>query len=262
MTSPKVWALVTGAGSGIGAALASALVAQGVGVALVGRRAAHLDAVAAPLGDAALVLPADITRPGDRERIKATLDFELAKRGGALRFVIHNAGVGDPSRDFAGTDPKTLARALDVNVVAPLALTQTLLPMLRRGAPARVLLIGAGIADRPQPGTGIYGISKAATARLMRQMATDFDHEGDANSPATALFQPGLVDTEGLRAHIDAAFVCELPHAAWLKGRLEKVDAQTADAAAAFIVAALLRLPLAEFHGAELRPDDLSRLVA
>lgn len=262
MTRPKVWALVTGAGRGIGAALAAALVAQGVGAALVGRRAAHLEAVAAPLGHAALVLPADITHPEDRERIKATLDTALTSRDAVLRFVVHNAGIGDPSRDFASTDPETLARAFDVNVIAPLALTQALLPMLRRGAPGRVLLVGAGIADRPQPGTGIYGISKAATARLMRQMATDFDHEGDARAPAVALFQPGLVDTGGLRAHIDAAQACGLPHAAWLSDRLVKGDARTATATAAFIAAALLRLPVAHFHGAQLRWDDLSGCIA
>ncbi|MCG6122873.1 MAG: SDR family NAD(P)-dependent oxidoreductase [Microvirga sp.] len=93
MTSPKVWALVTGAGSGIGAALAAALVAQGVGVVLVGRRAAHLEAVAAPLGHASLALPADITRPEDRDRIRATLDTALAKRDAVLRFVCCDPGL-------------------------------------------------------------------------------------------------------------------------------------------------------------------------
>ncbi|MCA1776952.1 MAG: SDR family oxidoreductase [Loktanella sp.] len=261
MTGPKVWALVTGAGSGIGAALAAALVTEGVGVVLVGRRAAHLETVAKPLGPAALVLPGDITRPEDRDRIKATLDTELDRRGAVLRFVVHNAGIGDPSQNFASTDPETLARAFDVNVVAPLALTQALLPMLRQAAPARVLLVGAGIADRPQPGTGIYGISKAATARLMRQMAMDFDHEGDATAPAVALFQPGLVETEGLHAHVAAASACGLPHAAWLAGRLENGDAQTPETTATLMSTAMLRLPVAEFHGRQLQHHDLSPLL-
>ena len=92
-----------------------------------------------------------------------------------------------------------------MNVTAPLALTQAFLPSLRRAAPARILLVGAGIADRAQPGTGIYGITKKALARLFEQMITDFEHEGRADLPAVALFQPGLVDTEGLRDHIAAA---------------------------------------------------------
>ncbi len=254
MTRVSDWALITGAGSGIGAALAAALAAEGLGVALVGRREKPLHAVVRRLGDAAtMVITADIVRAEDRDRIRATLETGLSGPGGVLRYLVHNAGIGDPSPDFAGTDPHTLARALDVNVIAPLALTQALLPMLREGAPGRVLLLGAGIADKPQPGTGAYGISKAATARLMRQMTTDFDHEGDPDAPSAALFQPGLVDTEGLRDHVDSASRCGLPHAAWLARRLDDGAAQTAEATAAAMAHALLRLPRDDFHGAILR---------
>lgn len=87
----------------------------------------------------------------------------------------------------------------------------------------------------------------------MRQMATAFDHEGDADASAVGLFQPGLVDTEGLRDHIAAAHACGLPYAAWLASRLENGDAQTLQATAAIIVAA--------FHGIALQRDDLSAFV-
>jgi len=70
-------------------------------------------------------------------------------------------------------------------------------------------MVGAGIADRAEPGTGIYGVTKKALARLFDQMVTDFAHEAGAGLPAIALFQPGLVDTEGLRAHITAAKDCD-----------------------------------------------------
>jgi len=82
------------------------------------------------------------------------------------------------------------------------------------------------------------------------------------NAHLVALFQPGLVDTEGLRAHLAAARTCGLPHAAWLAERLAGGDAQTPEATAAAMADALLRLPCSDFHGAELRPDDLARCLA
>ena len=259
MSESPDWALITGAGSGIGAALAQALSARGVGVVLVGRRQARLEAVRERLGShaPALVVPTDIASAEDRARLLATVDERLTAERGRLRHLVHNAGIGTPSRDFARTDPAELERAFAVNVTAPLALTQAFLPALCRAAPARILLVGAGIADRAQPGTGIYGITKKALARLFEQMITDFEHEGRADLPAVALFQPGLVDTEGLRDHIAAAQACDLPHAAWLETALEQRQARSPEEVADAMAAALLDLPHAGFHGQVLRPKDV-----
>ena len=249
------WALITGAGSGIGAALAQALSARGVGVVLVGRRRARLDAVRARLGPGApaLIVPADIASAEARAQMLEAVEGRLEGEGGRLRHLVHNAGIGTPSHDFARTDPGELERAFAVNVTAPLALTQAFLPSLRRAAPARILLVGAGIADRAQPGTGIYGITKKALARLVDQMITDFAHEGAADLPAVALFQPGLVDTEGLRDHITVASACGLPHAAWLDAALEQGQARSPDEVAAAMAAALRDMPDEDFHGQVLR---------
>ena len=93
------WALITGAGSGIGAALAQALAARGVGVVLVGRRQARLDAVRARLGPSApaLIVPADIASAEDRARVLEAVDTRLSSEGGRLRHLVHNAGIGTPS---------------------------------------------------------------------------------------------------------------------------------------------------------------------
>ena len=271
------WAVVTGAGSGIGAALAAELAARGLAVALVGRRAERLRAVAAGLGCATtLVLPADIADAAARARLGAELEARLASDGAGLRLVVHNAGIGDPAPSLAGTEPADLERAFAVNVVAPLALTRAWLAPLRRTAAARVLLVGAGVADRPQPGTGVYGVTKAALARLMRQMVCDLDYESRADAPAddasradapaddasrgdapaVALFQPGLVDTEGLRDHLAKARACGLPHADWLAARLSEGAAQQPQTVACAMAVALLERPRAAFHGAVLRPGD------
>lgn len=253
MSPPADWALVTGAGSGIGAALAQTLSARGVGVVLVGRRGDRLCAMQQRLAADALVVPADIASAQDRARLLAAVEARLATEGGKLRHLVHNAGIGPPSPDFAGTDPAGLERAFAVNVNAPLALTQAFLPALRRAAPARILMVGAGIADRAQPGTGIYGITKKALARLFEQMVTDFSHEDHTDLPAVALFQPGLVETEGLREHVAAAQACDLPHAAWLDEALRDGQARNAAEVADAMAATLLELPSKDFHGQVLR---------
>ena len=257
-TQTPDWALVTGAGSGIGAALAKALAARGHGVVLVGRREANLSAVARHIGTTApvLVAPSDIACARDRGALQAMVEERLAAEGGRLRHLVHNAGIGTPSPDLAHTDPAALNEAFTVNVTAPLALTQAFLPALRHAGSARILLVGAGIADRAQPGTGIYGITKKALARLFDQMVTDFAHEARAGTPSVALFQPGLVDTEGLRAHIAAAQACGLPHAAWLAAALEKGEARAASDVAEAMAARLCGSSRDEFHGQVLRPDQ------
>ncbi|MDM7460003.1 MAG: SDR family oxidoreductase [Paracoccus sp. (in: a-proteobacteria)] len=258
MTAATNWSLVTGAGSGIGAALAQELSARGLGVALVGRREANLLDVRDRIGPGkpVLVLPADIACAASRAWLYRTVAQRLASERGNLCHLVHNAGTGSPSRDFAGMDPAELMSAFAVNVTAPLALTQSFLPLLRRAAPARVLMVGAGIADRVQPGTGIYGITKKALARLFDQMVVDFAHEGGADLPGIALFQPGLVETEGLRDHIAAAKACDLPHAAWLDAALAKGEARSAVDVAKAMAAALLDLGHDAFHGQTLRPHS------
>ena len=153
--------------------------------------------------------------------------------------------------------PKALEEAIAVNVTAALDLTQRLLPLLVEAPQSRLMLVGAGIADRPQPGTGVYGISKQALARLFEQMRVDFEHQAESGLPALALFQPGLVDTEGLRDHLARAERCRLPHAAWLKARLEDGDALSAGQAADAMVRALLDLERDAFHGRMLHAREL-----
>ena len=224
MSAARDWALITGAGSGIGAALARELATRGISVALVGRRKNPLDQVRNDIAglQSTLVIPADIARDQDRAYLTQKVRKALADQGGRLKYLVHNAGVGSPSPDLMGMDPEALAHAFAVNVTAPLALSQLFMPALIEAAPARIMLVGAGIADRPQPGTGIYGITKKALARLFDQMLTDFAYENEPGIPDIAMFQPGMVDTEGLRAHIEAARDCGLPHAKYIDSAIEE----------------------------------------
>ncbi len=258
MTKPPSWAVVTGAGSGIGAALAIELARRGCRPILVGRRAAALETTRRSLPDprAAMCVPCDLGSAAARAQLIGRVSAAIANEGGELRYLVHNAGVGPPSPDLANMAAGDLEQALAVNVLAPLVLTQGWLPLLRAaGGPARILLIGAGIADRAQPGTGTYGISKKAQHRLFEQMLVDFAAE-TANTPQVAMFRPGVVDTEGLREHCRLARECGLPHVDYLDGALTNGEARSGETVARAMAKALLDAGENAFNGQILKTGD------
>lgn len=122
-------ALVTGASSGIGRALAQALAGAGCRLVLVGRDEARLGAVAAACGGDTLALAADLTEAGAVERV---VDAALA-RFGAIDLLLANAGLYIPG-DVAEGDPDAWDRLLDVNVASVFRLVRRVLPgMIARG---------------------------------------------------------------------------------------------------------------------------------
>lgn len=122
-------ALVTGASSGIGRAIAHALAAEGVRLALVGRSAERLDAVASAIGGDALVLPADLAQAGEVDRVAQT----ALARFGQIDLLLPNAGLYIPG-DVADGDPDAWDQLLAVNVNSVFRLIRALLPtMIARG---------------------------------------------------------------------------------------------------------------------------------
>ncbi len=258
MANQGSWALVTGAGSGIGAAVARALAQRGCGTLLVGRRSQALASTRAslPRPDAAACFPCDLARADERRRLDAEVAERMAAAHGEAAHVVHAAGIGPPSADFAGMSPADLEQALAVNTVAALALAQTWRRHACAAASRRILLVGAGVADRAQPGTGVYGISKKALHRLFEQMVTDFDAEAEPGPPRVALFRPGVVDTEGLREHCRRARACGLPHVDYLEGMLANGEAWRPETVARAMTHALLDAADQHFHGQVLRTAD------
>jgi NAD(P)-dependent dehydrogenase (short-subunit alcohol dehydrogenase family) len=156
-------ALITGASRGLGRALAADLAAAGWRLVLDARGAADLDSAAAALaGPSAgvVAVPGDVTDPAHRAELRAAV-------GDRLDLLVHNASsLGTtPLPPLADYDPAALRAVLETNVVAPLALTQLLLPALR-AARGRVLAVSSDAAVAAYPGWGGYGASKAALDRL------------------------------------------------------------------------------------------------
>lgn len=177
-------ALVTGAGSGIGAACARRLGADGYAVILSGRRAAPLEAVAADLGDA-VVVPGDV---GDPEHAAALAAAAQASYGG-LDAVVLGAGIGDSAR--VGDDtPEGWERTLRTNLTGAFLVAHAALPLLqeRRGALVGIASVNA---RRAGPGWASYCSSKAGLVMLCKTIAADY---GPAGVRANAV-SPGWVRT-------------------------------------------------------------------
>ena len=122
-------ALVTGASSGIGRAIALALGERGAKLALVGRSAERLQAVADKSGDGALVLPTDLTEPG---AVKNVVDATI-ERFGRIDILLPNAGLYIPG-DVAEGDPDTWDELISINVNSVFRLARAALPgMISQG---------------------------------------------------------------------------------------------------------------------------------
>lgn len=166
-------ALITGAGGGIGRAIAADLVKQGVQVLLVDRDARALGAVGAHLASARTQFAqhvADLTVAAEREHL-----CEVARswRGG-INILINNAGL-NPFGLFEDLKPEQIDLALAVNLQAPMHLCRELLPHLRRQAPAAIVNTGSVFGAIGFPGYVAYSTTKFAlrgfTEALRRELA-------------------------------------------------------------------------------------------
>jgi NAD(P)-dependent dehydrogenase (short-subunit alcohol dehydrogenase family) len=198
MTStPQSVALVTGAGRGLGLALARALLANGWRVVADARRAGHLSA-ALP---SAVVVPGDVTDPAHRAALAAAVD-----RFGRLDLLVSNASDLGPSPLPNLADvPLTAARqVLETNVLAPLALAQAFLPRLR-AAHGTIINVSSDAAVEPYPGWGAYGASKAALDQVSAVLA--------AEEPGLSVYavDPGDMRTEMHQAAFPGEDISDRP---------------------------------------------------
>jgi NAD(P)-dependent dehydrogenase (short-subunit alcohol dehydrogenase family) len=156
-------ALITGAGSGIGRALAIEASRRGMTVALCGRRADALYATLTLMTPVKghLRLRGDITDPAVRRGLR---DY-LWRHWGGLDVLVNNAGVVAVG-PLAHARDEELERVMATNIIAPLALTRDMVPLLRRSAPSRIVNIGSVFGDIAYPLVAAYSASKFALRGL------------------------------------------------------------------------------------------------
>lgn len=185
-------ALVTGAGRGIGRALALGLAARGMRIGLVGRSRSSLDGVlseCARAGAKAVSVAADVTDGAAVRAAVGTVERDL----GPVDLLVCNAG----SREAAAgapwaVDPDDWWRTVETNLRGTFLTDRAVLPgMVARGR-GRVVHVGSGMGQRPQPEWSAYGVSKAALTRWTDSVASALEGTG-----VTVIeISPGLVRSD------------------------------------------------------------------
>jgi NAD(P)-dependent dehydrogenase (short-subunit alcohol dehydrogenase family) len=168
---------VTGASSGLGRAVALACARHQASVILIGRDAPKLEAVheeiAAAHGPEASIALLDLERAlaQDYDRLAAA----LLERYGRLDGLLHNAGLLGTLTPIEHYDVPSWCRVLHVNVTAAFALTQVLLPALKKSADASVLFTASSVGRRGRAYWGAYAVSKFALEGLSQVLAEELE---------------------------------------------------------------------------------------
>jgi dehydrogenase/reductase SDR family member 7B len=194
MFGGKVW-WITGASSGIGAALAQALAQRGAKLILSGRNEGALRDVAARTSSDALVLPFEAT---DFERLPALAEQAWTWRGG-VHGLVNNAGISQRSL-AVDTVLDVYRRILDVDLLAPIALTQALLPRLAAQGSGHIVAISsvAGIVGSPL--RSAYSAAKHGLIGYHDSLRAETDHLG----LRVLVVAPGSVRTNVSKNALDA----------------------------------------------------------
>ena len=166
-------ALITGAGTGIGKSAALALLGDGYNVALVGRRRELLEKTAADAGAgaAALVLPADLSKPAEVKRVFA----KLKETWGRLDVLFNNAGMGAPAVPMEDLSYEQWQQVVDINLTAMFLCSQEAIRIMKNQKPkgGRIINNGSISAHAPRPFSAPYTATKHAVTGLTKSISLD-----------------------------------------------------------------------------------------
>jgi NAD(P)-dependent dehydrogenase (short-subunit alcohol dehydrogenase family) len=164
-------ALITGAGTGIGTAIAKRFAADGAKICITGRRQAVLDEVAQSLPAGAVVTCAgDVTKLQDVKRmVEAALEF-----AGKLDVLVNNAAIDPGGTTVVDLDPDLWHRVLETNLTGPMYLMKASIPHMIKGGGGSIINIASLGGLRCLPGMPAYCSSKAGLIMLTQQVALDF----------------------------------------------------------------------------------------
>lgn len=187
-------ALVTGASSGIGHAIAEELAGAGMKVAACARRAERLEALAVALPEAELMpIRADLRDAGQ----VASLFGRVRERWGGVDVLVNNAGLGR-SAPLASADPAVIdlwREMIQVNVMALCMCTREAVADMRsRGDDGHVVHISSMAGHRVPPGSGVYSATKFAVRALTEGLRQELRHMGSGIRVSS--ISPGFVETE------------------------------------------------------------------
>ncbi|HEV2556241.1 MULTISPECIES: 3-oxoacyl-[acyl-carrier-protein] reductase [unclassified Bosea (in: a-proteobacteria)] len=161
-------ALVTGATGGLGGAIARRLHAQGATIALSGTRAEALEALAAELGERAVVTPCNLA---DKDSVEALVPAAEEKLGG-LDILVNNAGVTKDNL-FLRLKDEDWDSVIAINLTAAFRLSRAAVKSMMRRRYGRIISIGSVVGTTGNPGQGNYAASKAGLIGMSKALAAE-----------------------------------------------------------------------------------------
>ncbi len=182
-------AVVTGASTGIGAAIAQAFAAAGARVVLAARSQDKLAALVAAItatGGKAVAVAADVTSEADVAHLFAATQSAF----GPLDILVNNAGIAAPGKTEE-LAPDAWRRVIDVNLTGAFLCSREALAVMKPRRSGRILNIGSISSKMPRPHSAAYTASKFGLEGLTRSLALD----GREFGIAVSVMQPGNVDT-------------------------------------------------------------------
>jgi NAD(P)-dependent dehydrogenase (short-subunit alcohol dehydrogenase family) len=201
---------ITGAGDGIGQAVALAAAAHGAQVILIGRNVRKLEAVHTRITQLkraeATIAPLDLEKALARDY--DTLADAIMQHYGRLDGLLHNAAMLGPLAPVEQYDVPSWVKVLHVNLTAAFALTQVLMPALKASDDASIVFTGASEASQPRAYWGAYVVSKTAVGSLMQVLADEVEFLGNVR---VNLIDPGPVRSRVRRQAYPAEDLSTLP---------------------------------------------------
>ncbi len=199
-------AVITGAGSGVGRAVAIGLSADGFDVVLAGRRVEALRETAALVATEFLVQPTDVSEVASVDALFAAIEA----RFGRLDLLFNNAGVGAPAVPMDELTLDQWRRAVDTNLTGSFLCAQRAMAIMKRQAPpgGRIINNGSISAHTPRPNSAPYTATKHAITGLTKSIALDGRAHGitcgqidigNAETPMTARMADGVLQPDGSR---------------------------------------------------------------
>ncbi len=163
--------VITGAGLGLGRAIARRFAADGETVVLLGRTLAKVEAVAGELGGVAMAVACDVASPDSVRAAFAT----IAATHPTIDVLINNAAVFEPFTVAEATDEQ-LVSTISTNLLGPILCTRAAIPMLGRGG--LIVNVSSESVDMPYAMLSIYQASKAGLERLTRSLGMELEDAG------------------------------------------------------------------------------------
>lgn len=196
--------VITGAGVGLGRALAKRFAADGDNVVLLGRTVAKVEAAAREIGERAMAIACDVSSP---ESVRAAFARINAKHK-TIDVLINNAAIFEPFRIADATDEQILG-AVNTNLAGPMFCVRAAIPMLVKGS--HIINISSESVEVPFPHLSVYQSSKAGLERFSKSLQQELEPDGIrvTNVRAGQMFEEGKtwdVDPDARVAFGRAAF--------------------------------------------------------